>query len=225
MLKIVVFDGGFGGELFADRLESELPVVEVLRVIDWRHAEQLNKSPFRSRRLIEEALRPYIGRVDLIILANHILTLAHLKYFRRKYKNQKFSGLSLPHPEKSVEEALVLTTNATAYTLGFQHFLYNLKRPTTIIYLDDWLPLIDDGEMTNSVIRYEFKDLFTPDRPIPHSIILACAHFSDLKPNFRKIYGARKIKLYDGFEDSIYEVYKILNLRGTGKRRKLAKSR
>ena len=34
MLKIVVFDGGYGGEFFADKLKEELPVVEIIRVID-----------------------------------------------------------------------------------------------------------------------------------------------------------------------------------------------
>ena len=39
MLKVVVFDSGFGGELFADYFEEEMPVVEIVRVIDWRNAE------------------------------------------------------------------------------------------------------------------------------------------------------------------------------------------
>ena len=49
MLKIVIFDGGFGGELFADQLEAELDVVEVIRVIDWRNAEKILKSRREAR--------------------------------------------------------------------------------------------------------------------------------------------------------------------------------
>ena len=55
MLKIVVFDSGFGGELFADRLESEIPVVEVIRVIDWRSANQILSSPRGARKAAEKA--------------------------------------------------------------------------------------------------------------------------------------------------------------------------
>ena len=50
MLKIVVFDSGFGGELFADIIEEELPVVEVIRVIDWRNAKELQNNPRKSCR-------------------------------------------------------------------------------------------------------------------------------------------------------------------------------
>ena len=40
MLKIVVLDSGFGGELFADKLNDQLSIVEVIRVIDWRNANK-----------------------------------------------------------------------------------------------------------------------------------------------------------------------------------------
>ena len=41
MLKVVVFDSGYGGELFADYLEEELPLVDIVRVIDWRNADKM----------------------------------------------------------------------------------------------------------------------------------------------------------------------------------------
>lgn len=92
MIKIVIFDGGYGGEFFADRFEEAIPVVDIIRVIDWRHAEQYLTSAKDSRTLAEEALRPYINKVDLIILANHLLSLSSLKYFQRKFPKQKFIG-------------------------------------------------------------------------------------------------------------------------------------
>ena len=67
MMKIAVFDSGFGGELFADKLEEELPIVEVIRVIDWRNAKKLQNNPLKSRAIIKKALKPYINKVDLII--------------------------------------------------------------------------------------------------------------------------------------------------------------
>ena len=69
MLKVVVFDNGYGGEFFADLLKEELPVIEIIRVIDWRHAKEIQESPRKARQLAKDALRPYIGRVDLIIFA------------------------------------------------------------------------------------------------------------------------------------------------------------
>ena len=49
MLKVVVFDGGYGGEFFADQLEAELPILDIIRVIDWRNAEGLLASPRKAR--------------------------------------------------------------------------------------------------------------------------------------------------------------------------------
>ena len=93
MLKIVVLDSGFGGELFADKLKENLQVMEIIRVIDWRNADKYMHGKREARHAAEEALRPYIGRVDLIIIANFLLSITSLKYFRRKYKNQRFVGV------------------------------------------------------------------------------------------------------------------------------------
>ena len=82
MLKIVVFDGGYGGEIFADYLQENLPIVETIRVIDWRNAEKILLKAKDARRVADAALRPYIGKVDLIIFANYLITITSLKYFR-----------------------------------------------------------------------------------------------------------------------------------------------
>ena len=90
MLKVVVFDSGYGGELFADYLSEEIGTIEVIRVIDWRNAEDLQKSARLARKITENTLRPYLGQVDLIVFANYLLSVTSLKYFRRKYKKQKY---------------------------------------------------------------------------------------------------------------------------------------
>ena len=100
MLKVVVYDGGYGGELFADYLEENLPIVEVIRVIDWRNASAITKSARSARRTAKAALSPYLGQVDLIIFANHLLSITGLRYFRRHYPNQKFLGLHLEPPRR-----------------------------------------------------------------------------------------------------------------------------
>ena len=60
MLKIVVFDSGYGGELFADYLENELPVTDIIRVVDWRNADKMQHNARLTRRLAEEALKPKV---------------------------------------------------------------------------------------------------------------------------------------------------------------------
>ena len=136
MFKVVVFDGGYGGELFADRLKEELPIIEVIRVIDWRNADRLLYSAKSARKVAKEALLPYIGRVDLIILANHLLTLTSLKYFERKFKEQKFIGFNLKMPnDLSNADALILTTRAVSKTINYYNYLFRLKRNSKTLVL------------------------------------------------------------------------------------------
>ena len=76
MLKIVVFDGGWGGELVADYLAEELQTIEIERVIDWKHAPYDNKTISEIESLSEDCLRPYVGKVDLIVLGGYATSLA-----------------------------------------------------------------------------------------------------------------------------------------------------
>ncbi len=157
MLKIVVFDGGYGGELFADLLEDKLGVIaEIIRVIDWRNAKAILENPKRARKCAEEALRQYIGSADLIFFASHLLSLTSLKYFRRRYKNQKFLGLKLPkNSSRTAKPALILTTRALTRTPTFYNYLFHFKTNKKVVTLDSWPALIDDGELTPASIFAE----------------------------------------------------------------------
>jgi glutamate racemase len=219
MLKIVIYDSGYGGELFADQLEAELPVVEVIRMIDWRNSEKVLRGPKSARQTALEALRPYIGRVDLIILANHLLAATSLKYFVRKYKNQQFIGLKLPEVNTFLARpTAILTTKALAKTLSYKNYLFKLGRKTDTFCLDQWLPLIDDGELTNRMIHRELDKFYLKNKCKPAEVILACSHFNDIIPNLREVIG-KNIKVYDSFYDTIRDVCRILKIRGgTGRR-------
>lgn len=214
MLKIVVYDGGYGGEAFADQLEESLPTVEIIRVIDWRSSDELLKSSKSARHTALEALRPYIGRVDLIILANHLLTTTSLKYFSRKFKKQKFIGLKLPELDTFIARpTIILSTKALSKTINYHNYLFRLRRKADTICLDDWLPLIDDGELTNRMINRELKKFYIKHHYVPTEVILACSHFHDIVPNLRKVMG-QNLKIHDSFENTIRDACKVLKIRG-----------
>ena len=221
MLKVVVFDGGYGGEFFADQLESELPVLEVIRVIDWRNADRLLTSSRKARRIAENALRPYIGRVDLIIFANHLLTITSLKYFRRKYKQQKFLGLTLKQPDSFVRrDVLVLTTKAVTRTINYYNYLFHVKRKVETMTQDDWPAQIDDGELTLDDIQSALESFLIHKDFKPEEIVLACSQFNDIKAELRSVLG-QNLKIYDSFSDTIRNTCKVLHIRGgVGKKAK-----
>lgn len=219
MLRIVVYDGGYGGELFADQLEEELPVAEVIRVIDWRNADQLLENSKKARKTALLALSQYIGQVDLIVFANYFLTATSLKYFKRNFKNQKFMGLKLPEPNTFIKRpTVVLTTRALAKTFNYHSYIFGLKRPINTVCLDDWLPLIDDGELTNRMIKREFDKFYLKNHYTPTEVILACSHFNDIIPNLREVVD-QNLKIHEGFRDAFSDIFKILKIHGgTGRR-------
>lgn len=214
MLKVVVFDSGFGGELFADHLEEELPVINVIRVIDWRNSDKLLHSRNTARKVAEAALRPYLNKVDLIIFANHLLSLTSLKYFKRKYKKQKFIGFNLKEPDTFIKrETMILATKAITKTINYHNFLFRLRRKTKTYALDEWVTKIDDGELTFSEIEHTLKIYYEKNNTSPKEIILACAQFNDIKDELKEVFG-KSVRIYDSFADAVRKTCKALSIRG-----------
>ena len=219
MLKVVVYDNGYGGELFADRLESELPILDVIRVIDWRNASKVQSSPRKARKVIETALRPYLGEVDLIIFANYLIASTGLKYFTGKYKDQAFLGLHLPKSSSvSKREVLVLGTKTLVRTLFFKNYLFRLPARTTTLCLDEWQSAIDDGELTSDDIKKKFVHLLKQGY-MPEGIIMASSTFYDIEPELRSIFK-NNIKIYDDFKVLIDQTCRTLKIRGGRIRKK-----
>ena len=220
MLKVVVFDSGYGGELFADYLQENLPVIQIIRVIDWRNADKINTKYRDARKCAEAAIKPYIGRVDLIIFANHLLSITSLKYFKRKYQSQKFLGLDLRQPRNPTgRDTLILTTKATTKTINYHNYIFRLKCKTRTFAKDSWLTKIDDGELTASEIKSALKIFSNKEHFYPRNIILACSHFSDIKPELRACFD-KNLRIYDSFEEAFRKTCKALGLRGGAGKKK-----
>ena len=214
MLKIVVFDSGFGGELFADKLEEELGVIEIIRVIDWRNANKYLYHKKEARHAAEKALRPYLGKVDLIIFANYLLTITSLRFFRRKYPKQKFIGLDLVLPSTFIDRnTIILTTKAVSKTIRYRIYVSRLHRKTITVPLDDWPNKIDDGELKEDDIRETLSEITVVKKFVPKEIILACSQFNDIKPILRDIFS-NNIKIHDSFNDLYHDTCKTLRIRG-----------
>lgn len=215
----MVFDSGQGGELFADKLEAELPVVEVIRVIDWRDAERILKSPRLARRVAEAALKPYIGRVDLIVFANQLLTFTSLRYFRRRYKKQAFVGLGMGVPKTSKRVTVVLTTRAVAKTFYYRLFFLKTRGKIFTFCLDTWPSMIDEGELTPHDAMDEMRERLVQLSNKPERAILLCSHFCELKNEVREVLG-RNVNICDGTDEAIRGVYRALGIKGAKKRKK-----
>lgn len=162
MLKIVVFDSGWGGELVANYLESELNVVEVVRLIDWHNAPYSGRSRDEICRLTEQNIVPYIGKVDAIILGGYATSLA-LDDLQQKYPEQQFIGMGISYERilKSrsyPDKIAVLMDRLTSESELCAELRQNLTYSTIIIPdCTGWEEQINDNAMSQDVLRAELS--------------------------------------------------------------------
>lgn len=165
MLKIVVCDSGWGGELVADFLSEELGMVEIVRVIDWAHAPYHTKDRAMIERLVEAALTRYLDQVDLIVLGGYGTSLA-LDYLCQKYPKQHFVSMdySLPyilHTRNYPQQIGVLAGKQTLASELFARLRASLPQSTFITAEHPtWEKLIDDGELENEQIQADLAPYF-----------------------------------------------------------------
>lgn len=166
MLRIVVFDGGWGGELVANFLASELKTVNVTKVIDWSNAPYEGKGLSQIYQLTEQCLAPYIGDVDLIVLGGYVVSAAALDYLRRQYPKQQFIGMGINYyritKTRCIPENITLLGNVNLLNDSVYEEVRQKMSTSTIICPDcsGWDELIDSGEMSEEILRTELQEIF-----------------------------------------------------------------
>lgn len=165
MLKIVVFDDGWGGELVADFLMQELKIAEVIRVIDWARSPYSNRSCAEIYNLIIGHLEPYIGTVDAIVLGGYTVSLA-INELRAKFPNQVFVGMGINYDlilrsRNSLENVVILAESL----VGKSALQLELRRKlpySTLIFpdCDGWQEKIDAGAMTKEWLEMDLMTDF-----------------------------------------------------------------
>lgn len=217
MLKVVVFDSGWGGEIFADYLEKRMPMTEIVRVIDWRRAPYSERGRTEICIMVDRALSPYMEEADVIVLASYAVTVAALSYLRWKYPGQKFVGFEPSLSEyvaklESVKKIMVLATGIVEDSSGFQREMLEMGRKT-VMHPDcaSWIRRVDDGEMSEGRIRMELGRYAEEE---VDAVLLYSTGFVDLKPELENIYGEGVV--VDDFSRVAEETYAALKLSGGG---------
>lgn len=160
MLRIVVFDSGWGGELVARYLEQELEVVEVIRVIDWGHAPYSGRTESEICNLVIEQLTPYIDQVDLIVLGGYTVSLAK-NFLQRQFPNQRIVGMDIDFRKilraRRYPEYVAVLMNEVVSISDMRRRLQNDLTYSTIVIPDctDWDNLIDKNLLSKKILRAE----------------------------------------------------------------------
>lgn len=163
MLKVVVYDLGWGGELVADYLSEELNMVEVTRVINW----DLRPAPRQALGLEElydgaiQALTAHFGKADLIVLGGYTVAVL-IDLLRQNFPEQRFVTLgvdlrSVLRTRNCPRQVAILMDKINTETAGCQLLQQGL--PNTTILLPDctvWEQMIDDDEMNFEELYHTF---------------------------------------------------------------------
>ncbi len=246
MLKIVVFDGGWGGEVVANYLEEELGVVEIVRVIDWKNVPYDEKSVEEIAEFAEENLRDYFGKVDLIVLGGYAVGLAK-KILHGKHPEQEFIGPEINYDlvlrARCYPEQVAILAGKTVYD-SIVRTEVRKKLPYSTLVLPDcggWEELVNEDLMTRELLRAELAWDFIlqkqENRAImeivseeaktagrkkmkPDAVLILNTHFWEMRENLEEAFGWR-VRMIDFRQKLLHDVCYALKLRGVdGKRSK-----
>ena len=213
----MIFDTGVGGELFADFVENELAIVDVVRELHYEL--NTNYSLGDLRVMIEAALLRHIGKADVIVIASYELTLAALTFLQRKYPYQKFVGFQprlsdrldrLPNGKR----VMMLASGIVQRSAAYARELESLERFEVIeSEHDDWAE-VEAGMASAEDLRKERRRTGTVD-----AILMYCTDYRYMKKTFEKIYGWN-VKIIDDYDGVFRDTCLALGLRGVDGGRK-----
>lgn len=165
MLKVVVYDGGWGGELVADYLERELTTVEIVRVIDWAHAPYEGRDLLEIVELTEANLRDYIGEVAAIVLGGYVASMG-LELLKQRHPEQIFIGLGINYDRilhsRNYPEKVVVLMDQILKESSLRIELRQKLLYSTLILPDcsGWEDLINRDLMTEEYLRTDLAQDF-----------------------------------------------------------------
>lgn len=178
MLRIVVFDGGWGGQIVANYLSSELATVEVDTIIDWQCVPYEGKDPRLLLTRAKELISTEIGNADLIVLGGYIVSLL-IKDLRAAYPEQNFVGMGINFyrilKTRCLPECVTIMGDDILQKSTILKRLQRNLPDSTLVFPDcsGWEQLIDMGEMSTDILRYELGDYFElcpPPKPARPSV-------------------------------------------------------
>jgi len=208
MLRVLVFDSGWGGELIGDYIAEELPV-EVIKLIDWRNGPYSEKSAGEIRLLADMALSRHIGEVDVIVLAETAVWMAAGEYLKERYPEQIFVGYGrgLGKMMRRLREVMILTTDGVRRLADYQREKAAFGR-TRVIEPEcrGWPKKIDDGELTDTNIEEAMGGY-------RGTIVIYSTAYIDVEPKIKELAGWGS-RVVDMKKSLLRDVCAALKLKG-----------
>lgn len=209
MKTILIFDTGAGGLAFADYLQKQSNY-NVKTVTDDVNAPYGRLSENKIQYLTEKAIAPYIGAVEVIVLACNTATGAAIDYLREKYPQQTFVGFEpmLKSAEESSvsRKVMVLATDATKKSDRYRRLKQRFC-DIDVIEPDchDWAKKIDDRTLTRNDIETVLNDHIEN----VDVIVLACTHYVTIRGIIEEIVGSG-VRVIDPFQSVANRIHQVV---------------
>ena len=227
MHRVLVFGDGWGGELFARQLKQDLAILEVERMIDWRHAPYGKKNWEEIARLTEKAIRAYVGEVDLIVIASYEATVAAIDMLRDKYPDQKFVGfeprmaelLPADSAQSKLKRVALAGSEVVRRSIGYKVERSRLSLEHEVIEMDtaNWSELVNRDGLTAEVLREDLARQgitglgYATEQRID-AVLLYSTELADQKELLEEVMGWQIVVVSD-FERMMGEVSVVLGIK------------
>lgn len=197
MPRVIVFDGGRGGEEVVEYLKNELPILDVKRVRGSRIIEARH-TRYGICMAVENELMPYIFKADLIVLGGFLVSQT-VEWLRSRYPDQIFVAVKCDLGELSramMSNVMILADDKFKRTWQYRRLKvnfrdYNVMEPRCA----HWRELVSDGTLAGE--NLELKDELTKySESKVDTIVIMNTYFTKIEEDLLKVFG-RQVWIID----------------------------
>lgn len=175
MRRVLVFGLGAGGKNVISYLQEELSTVEIVSLIDQHTTIYDTLLPKELLSKVVRALQSHIGKAEVIVLANYILTpiLADLQrlFPEQLFVSVDFSGYQMARNYSGQNQVIILASPALQTTLWFDDLTRQFDGQGALVpNCAGWEQLIDDRGISIDILHADLQELGVPiiQKPTRH---------------------------------------------------------
>ncbi len=204
MPKVIVFDGGQGGEEVAEYIERELPILEVKKVTGSQEIGAKH-TKYGVCMAVENELLPYIFKVDLIVLGGFLVSQA-VEFLKSRYPDQQFVAVKCDLRELSramMSNVMILADDKFKKTWQYRRLKvsfknYNIVEPRCA----HWQKLAGDEAVLGANLRLR-DELAKYRGGKVDTIVIMNTYFTRIETDLMEVFG-RQVWIID-FKNKLME--------------------
>ena len=176
-----VFDSGLGGYSVFHELKEALPDLNMVLLVDQKHAPYGNKTKKEITALSKKGMQWFLDNniKDVLIACNTVSALS-LSVLKTDFPQLNIYGIiDLTLSQVNVDKISIVATQATVDSHAYKN---SFSGSVQEIALPELVSLIESMSNTSNYLNDHLSSILED-----HDVILACTHFPLVKPEFEQI--------------------------------------